>query len=503
MRKLATVALLLASACAVEDSYSETSDSLVQGSGRYLVVFKNEYLPSDVSQRVNKAGGTIVRSLGEIGVVTAGGNAAFASRIAKDPAVLAVGPERVLSAPPTIDIDFAEDEAPVDDGAIVDGAPTSVDDLYLRGYQWDMKRIGAPAAWTRPLPRTPIVAVLDTGVMDDHPDLAGQVIRSVSTSYCSTSGGKNNTAGYPKYSTLIDFVAYPQWDPTMGCTPSTTGYEFHGTHVAGTVAAKFGGGRVVGVSPDAKLVAYKVFDRYRYKDENGQIVVAAGAFNASTSAAIIDAANQHYDVVTMSLGSHIFRNDRNDNASWLTWNRVINYANRAGTVVVSSAGNSALDLNGVIVHVPGDLPNVINVSATGWSQLAGAGTVADPFRFADGSHDQLAFYSNYGAAVDITAPGGDCGPLAGPNCEGPGPALAQYFILSTALNAVTGLPNYIFSIGTSMATPHVTAVAARVRALHPEWTTGDVRSFLKETAQDLLDRQAFGAGMVDADAATR
>ncbi len=143
------------------------------------------------------------------------------------------------------------------------GAPTPADDYYEK-YQWDMRRIGAPAVWNR-LPVstiTPRVAVLDVGVMDTHPDLVGQVDNSVSTAYCSTSGGTNNSAGYPIYSTFIDFGTFPIWSPDNGCTPlGFNDYEFHGTHVAGTIAAKFGGGRAVGVAPDAKVGAYKVFDK--------------------------------------------------------------------------------------------------------------------------------------------------------------------------------------------------------------------------------------------------
>jgi subtilisin family serine protease len=54
---------------------------------------------------------------------------------------------------------------------------------------------------------------------------------------------------------------------------------------------------------------------------------------------------------------------------------------------------------------------------------------------------------------------------------------------------------------TSTAAPHVSAVAAYVRALHPTWTPGDVRSWLKTTAEPLGNRQSFGAGLLNADGA--
>jgi subtilisin family serine protease len=56
-------------------------------------------------------------------------------------------------------------------------------------------------------------------------------------------------------------------------------------------------------------------------------------------------------------------------------------------------------------------------------------------------------------------------------------------------------------MGTSMATPHVAAVAAQVRALHPSWTPGDVRGWLKDHAEAIGPRQQFGAGLVNADLA--
>jgi subtilisin family serine protease len=66
-----------------------------------------------------------------------------------------------------------------------------------------------------------------------------------------------------------------------------------------------------------------------------------------------------------------------------------------------------------------------------------------------------------------------------------------------------GLLSYAFFAGTSMATPHVSATAAYVRALHPLWTPGAVRSWLKDTATPIGDRQLFGAGLVNADAAAQ
>lgn len=347
--------------------------------------------------------------------------------------------------------------------------------------------------WARDLPAT-AVAVLDTGVMHTHPDLVGQVCGSWSFTYCNTAGPGGNPA-YPIYSSLIDFDAHPDWNPGAGCTAApTTQYHAHGTHVAGIIAARLSGGRVVGVAPQSCVAAYKVFDRYRYTADDGTPVDKTAAFDGPLFAAITHAASTGVPVISMSLGSHVSAGD--GNASWKAWNRVAKYANRQGAVLVASAGNSEFNLNGALAHLPGDIPTMVNTSATGSNNLVRS---AGAYTAAPGS-DVLAYYSNYGAAVDVAAPGGDCGP-------DPATCLAQHLILSTGIRETggpaAGMPVYIFFAGTSMATPHVSAVAALVRAQHPAWTPGDVRAWLKETAEPLGDRQAFGHGMIDASAATR
>ncbi|MGH8028818.1 MAG: S8 family peptidase [Arenimonas sp.] len=452
--------------------------------GRYLVVFKTDVLPADAAQRVTKQGGKVNFSFDQIGVVTVTADAGFVTRMSRDTKVASVGTEHVFQLPETTSREMTDAEL-----GDIEGAPTAADNLY-KSYQWDMRRMGAPAVWAR-LPvaaTTARVAVRDTGVMDTHPDLVGQVDASISTTYCNTSGGANNSAAYPIYASYINFDAFPNWTPADGCTPIAPSYQSHGTHVAGTIAAKFGGGRVVGLAPDAKVGAYKVFDRYRYTDGTG-LHDSVGAFDGPLFSAITMATQAGYPVISMSLGSHVLRNDKGSNASWLAWDRVAKWANRNGTLLVASAGNSAYNLNGTLAHVPSDLSTVMSTSATGTSQLVVTGGVINA---APGS-DVLAYYSNYGSSVDVAAPGGDCGPS-------PTVCVGQYLILSSGISAA-GNATYLLYAGTSMATPHVSAVAAYVRSIHPTWTPGDVRSWLKTTAQPIGDRQLFGAGLVDADAA--
>lgn len=494
--RVKVVALLVALAvvlCSTAATAAKPSTP-AQSNGRYLVVFKAGTLPSDATQRVVNSGGNVVRAFQQIGVVSAIGDAAFAKTIAKDAKVLSVGPEHMFAAPDVQAVELTDDIAVPESAA---GPVSGVDTYY--SYQWDIRRVGAPAVWARlPLAlTTPRVAVLDVGVMVDlggvlpnHPDLAGQVDTSVATSYCATGDG------YPVYTTYIDFVAYPTWTPSDGCTAlGANFYQAHGTHVAGTIAAKFGGGKVVGVAPDAKIGAYKVFDAYTVDG----IFLKIGAFDGPIFDAIIQATVAGYRVISMSLGSYGVRNNKDYNASWLAWDRVANWANRNGALIVASAGNTPISLNGTLFHIPSDLPTVVNTSATATSQLQ-----VDPpgvYDAAPGS-DYLASYSSYGAAVDIAAPGGDCYPYVPyASCD----SYPEYWILNDGIleGFNTGQVAYYFMQGTSMATPHVSAVAAWVFAMHPDWTPGDVRSWLNTTAEVIGSRQQFGHGMVNADAATQ
>jgi subtilisin family serine protease len=488
---------LLLGACVADgegdDQLGQSSSAVSSRPGRYLVVFKSDAAPADAGNRIAKAGGKTKRVVGKIGVASFEGTGAAAAQLRLDPMVLAVGVEHVTKLP-----DIAEQHRRPRNPPI--GQPTAEDVLY--GFQWDMRRIGAPAVWARSQGGArPRVAVLDTGVMTDHPDLAGQICGEKRFTYCETQAPTSSPA-YPLYDTIIDFDAHPDWDPSMGCEPAPSLFHAHGTHVSGTIAAKRGAAGIVGVAPNACVGAYKVFDRYRYTDPVAGVIDNVGAFDGPLFAAIVDATDSNYGVISMSLGSVIDLANPDDQATWESWKRVTNYANKRGAVIIAAAGNESLDLSGTLANIPSDLPHVISVAATGSSHLVSSGTNAEgiPYLTAAPGSDVLAFYSNYGKPVDIAAPGGDCGPTFPDGCE------LEYLIFSTYIfedGPDAGAPGYAWFAGTSMATPHVAAVAAQVRALHPGWNPAAVRAHLKNTARKIGPNYLFGAGMVDADRAVR
>ena len=324
--------------------------------------------------------------------------------------------------------------------------------------------------WARlPVAATlPRVAVLDVGVMGTHPDLVGQVDNSVSTTYCNTNG-PDGSAGYPVYASLIDLDAHPNWSPADGCTTVAPSYETTAP-MSPAPSPRSSAAASWSVSPPTPASVHtRCSIGIATPTPVKGLVDTVGAFDGPLFAAIIQATQAGYPVISMSLGSHVLRNDKGSNASWLAWDRVAKWANRNGALLIASSGNSAYDLNGTLAHVPSDLSTVMSTSATGTSQLL----LTSGIRSAAPGSDTLASYSNFGSSVDIAAPGGDCSP--DPNC-----ADGHYLIANDGISA-SGAASYYLLAGTSMATPHVSAVAAYVRSVHPDWTPGMVRSWLKDT----------------------
>ncbi|MBC5795878.1 peptidase S8 [Sphaerospermopsis sp. LEGE 00249] len=218
----------------------------------------------------------------------------------------------------------------------------------------------------------------------------------------------------------------------------------HGTHVAGTVAQatnnKYG---VAGVAYEASLMPLKVLGA----DGGGTV--------ADIAEAIKFAANNGADVINMSLGG---------GGESQLMKEAIEYAHRKGVVIVAAAGNESTDGS----SYPARYPHVIGVSAFG----------------PDG---EKADYSNFGAGVDISAPGGsDAG------------AILQETINENGEGVFLGLQ------GTSMAAPHVAGVAALVKAAgvtDPE----EILKVLKQSArvipEDALNY--YGAGQLNAEAAVK
>jgi subtilisin len=264
------------------------------------------------------------------------------------------------------------------------------------------------------------VAVIDTGIDVDHPDL-------------NVVGGVNCVPGESSYDDL----------------------NGHGTHVAGTIAARDNGSGVVGVAPGARLWAVRVLNA----DGEGEFSdVICGIDWVTANAGTID-------VVNMSLGGEAPVGDCNDQSL----HQAICASVDAGVTYVVAAGNSELDAGG---FVPAAYPEVITVSAI--ADTDGKPGGLGPTSFFYGDDDTLAPFSNYGSVVDIAAPGVN--------------------ILSTWLGGGTTILS-----GTSMASPHVAGAAAVYLYQEPGVSPSDVRAYLRSIAWDQNSANGF-TGDVDGSA---
>ncbi|WP_374674501.1 S8 family peptidase [Ideonella sp.] len=303
-----------------------------------------------------------------------------------------------------------------------------------------------PSAWDLSTGADVVVGVLDTGVRA-HPDLADNLLSGhdfiTSASMANDGDGRDADAN----------------DPGDGCNGGRS--SWHGTHVAGTVAAVSDNGQgVAGVAPAAKILPVRVLGcgGGYFSDIADGILWASGQTVGSATAP-----SQPARVINMSLGGRA--------ACPVTLQNAINAARAAGTVVVVAAGNANQDAS---LHTPANCAGVVTVAATG--RTGGR-----------------AYYSNYGAKIDVAAPGGD---------QRTGSANG---VLSTLNDGYStpGFDSYAYYQGTSMAAPHVAGVAALMLARNPSLSPDEVEVLLKSTTRPLPKACTVGCGkgLVDAGAA--
>ncbi len=336
-----------------------------------------------------------------------------------------------------------------------------------------------PGAWDETTGSSSVtVAVLDTGYRP-HPDLAGNVVGQYdmisSSSVANDGGGRDSNAQDPG-----DWVTANQ----CGNNPAQDS-SWHGTHVAGTVAAvSDNNSGVAGVAWNVNLVPVRVLGTC-----GGSLSDIADGIRWAAGLSVSGVPNNANpaDVINMSLGSV------NPAPCSSTYSSAINAAVNAGATVVVAAGND----NSSSGYPPGNCSNVISVAA-------GA---------RDGSR---AYYSNFGSTIDITAPGGDlCDPTtnalptSASDCRG-GTTRATDMILSTHNSGTTtpGSNNYDWLQGTSMAAPHVAGLAALLKSVDSSLTPAQIEQTIKDTADsfaNVSDHQCTtsicGAGYANATAA--
>ncbi|UJP38951.1 S8 family serine peptidase [Cellulomonas palmilytica] len=303
-------------------------------------------------------------------------------------------------------------------------APIVPKDPYVKQYQWniwDYSSRGtidgvawptggysshATALWPATKGKNVVVAVLDTG-RTAHPQLDDVTVAG----YDMISNKDRARDGNGRDSNPQD---QGDWDDEG---PSS----WHGTHVAGIVAAKWDGARGVGVAPGVRIQHVRVlgYEGGTSADIAAAITWASGGTVSGTSKNKTPA-----KVINLSLGGK--------HECGAMTQRAIDNARKRGAVIVVSAGNSATSAS---LYGPANCKNVITVAALD-------------------EYGQRASYSNYGKDVEIGAPGGEY-------------ASGYRMILST-LNTGTTRPatqTWGTNMGTSQAAPHVSAAAAMLTSL--------------------------------------
>lgn len=325
------------------------------------------------------------------------------------------------------------------------------DDYY--NLQWHYPQINLPQAWEFSDGSNVVVAVIDTGVYMEHPDLAAN-LTSDGYDFISSTSVSNDGDG-------ID--DNPD-DP--GDEDAIASSSFHGTHVAGTIAALSNNNfAAAGIAWNTKIMPIRVLGKNGGTDYDliQGIRYAAGLSNDSQTLPSTPA-----NIINMSLAGPGF-NALLQNA--------INEAINQGVVIIASAGNESTSTP----NYPASNSGVISVSASNFN-------------------DELASYSNFGSDIDIAAPGGDS---TDENADG-------YVdgVLSTSVQEEDGqrTPTLSFQMGTSMAAPHVAGVAALMKSIHPNLTPQQFENAIASGAitQDIAgDGEAvrnnqFGYGRIDA-----
>lgn len=449
----------------------ELTPSLSQSasSSTFLVRFKGNGVPSDFASQVAALGGEVIFAH-PVGIAAVNLSAAAADHLAGLASIAAVDADAYteLEAPEAASLEGVNAEP---------ASPTNPAGSLRFARQWNMKTIRADEAWAAGKLGSPDVRVgiLDTGIDYLHPDLAGRVDMELSRSFLSAAENQR----------VVD---------TFGPgTPAWVDMNYHGTHVAATVASN--AYIYAGVASQVKLVALRVCS-----PGTAQNGFRGSCPTSGTLSAILYAADKGIPVINLSLGGAFERRQASarggDGPSFLaTINQVMSYANRKGTTVVVSAGNSALDLdrdgNGYKSYC--SAPTVVCVSATG---PTGATTVNGPWA----NIDALASYSNYGrSAISVAAPGGNRVSVAAA-CSGFTIVTGLLVCRNRFYSSPTAWSGYAIGIsGTSMAAPHVSGLAALIAS---EGVTGpaQIRARLQQSADDLGEAgvdPAYGKGRIN------
>ncbi|MFE5814666.1 S8 family serine peptidase [Streptomyces sp. NPDC056479] len=322
--------------------------------------------------------------------------------------------------------------------------------------QWDLFETTAgmnvPGAWDVATGSGVTVAVIDTGYVT-HSDVAANIVGGydfISDATVANDGnGRDSNPADPG-----------DWTAANECQSGDPAYgsSWHGTHVAGTIAAATNNGKgVAGIAYGAKVSPLRVLGKCGGYDSD---IIDAITWASGGTVSGVPANTNVAKVINMSLGG--------GGACTSATQSAINAAVGRGTTVVVAAGNSNAN---AADYSPASCGNVISVAA------------AD-------RQGNRSYYSNYGSVVDIAAPGGETN------------SVTANGILSTLNSGAQGpsSESYEYYQGTSMAAPHVAGLVALMKSANSALTPAQIESAIKTNSRTVPGTCSGGCGAGLADA---
>jgi serine protease len=314
--------------------------------------------------------------------------------------------------------------------------------------------LNLPTAWDSATGVGQYVAVIDTGYRP-HADLAANLVGGydfISDTFVSNDGNLRDSSALDPGDWTTTNYCYAGW--------AATNSSWHGTHVAGTIAAVTNNSvGVAGVAYGAKVVPLRVLGKCGGYNSD---IADAIAWSSGATVSGVPANPYPAKVASLSLGGR--------QTCPSVMQTAINTARSRGTIVVVAAGNSQANAS---AFAPANCTGVIVVASVNRS-------------------GGRAWYSNFGAIVDVAAPGGD---TSSTSANG---------VLSTLNTGTTtpGSDTYVYYQGTSMATPHVSGAAALMFSVNPSLTPDQIESLLKSSSRAFpATCGQCGSGIVNAAAA--
>lgn len=314
-------------------------------------------------------------------------------------------------------------------------------DTYWATYQWNMYNQGALSNGV----------ASNFGVKAEAAWTAGATGTGVTVAVVDSGVAYENYGAFAAAPDLVGRNFVSPYDAVTG-DGHPNDENSHGTHVAGTIGQVTNNGvGCAGIARNCTIMPVRVLD-------------AAGSGQHTWIAnGITWAANNGAGVINMSLGG---------SSGSLTLQNAVNYAAGRNVVICAATGNTSRQG----VQYPALYTACIAVGAT---------------RF-DGARAQ---YSTYGTGIDVVAPGGQT------NVDQNGDGYGDGILQQTFASGTPGTFGYYFFQGTSMATPHVAAIAALVKSVRPTYTAAQIRTAIESSCRDLGSAgydTRFGNGLVDA-----